>query len=512
MLGKVFDAAGQLFGALQAGEDDLTWREIALQDKRRIASTAEWAENNHVIAFDDENAPPELVAYAQEYALENELEVDAVPTHKVINGYIDQLQRTSQEAAYEQIRGSEQRANYIQAMTATTVEAQVNATATASKQRMAENKARADTLYQEFVDAGDLQGALAQAEANLNDIRAWTPEEHAREVAELPGKIDFVNYSRALQTDNAALLDSLQAQIWREGDNRMTNEQRWQMSNAYDSKILRLTQKAEADYKRTVAENSANTRVDLISGMMEEGRPLSWQELAERTNNLDPSDRSMVYTFANNLREKRADTSDPATVTQLQGMALNLAMPSTTDINQRRAVVQLSIAQALADSKISDNDARTLMSSVDTMESIPYNTEAYKRAQDRLYTLLVGGSKAQIQVFDEGSPNLINALNAEEELIEAMREGGPAFNPEQWVKDNIGRYASVTLEENRTSADAQRFERFEVYTPGVVGINLEETLRNVKEAYKNGAITKEDADQAAAHFRLIDGQYKATQK
>ena len=454
---EAFKEVGKAFTDIFSAQDEAANLQLLQKrirnDKFANKETEAYLLNTNVIDTQDTDVPEDLRNYAMDWIDKNaNPEVDdlsTVPTYKIMDSYMKHHYEDTRNKSLDALKGTKLEHKYLSSMDDQITTGIQNITAAKAKQQHDYNKLQVDENYNNAINAMDFNAARDIA-LDAKESGAWSPEEYFEQRTELPARMEFISFSQRLSSDDIGELADAQLDIWHE-DSAMTMEQRTQLYNSYDAKIRRLTDSHEKNVKETRQRTSAQKRNDLIGTIIQLDKPIDWPELYGLAQDMEPEDAKFIFEYNKAKSEKRTQQTNDRVKADIQAELLNLAIPSNNPISVRRASIQQKITDALANDSISPQDAATLVQQINTMEQIPYKSEEYKQATDKIYTLLVGGAKESLAFFNESGPNKINAIQAEEALQKAMRDAydkGEDFSANDWVNDNLTPYMRKSTEQN----------------------------------------------------------------
>lgn len=247
-------------------------------------------------------------------------------------------------------------------------------------------------------------------------------------------------------------------------------------ADAVAEKQLALADKARAEY-------SADVRADLSLQIQSKGQ-IPWDQIP---TTLKPADRMALYALNKAAGESRSAHSDPAVEADLQARILNLSVPSTNNTRDRVAVLQQDIIAELTAGRITSTTASTLFARATDSTAQAFTTPDYNYATDKLYTIIVGGGKSSSSFFNNDPANKLAAVRAEDALRAAMREN-PNTDPNVWVDENVHLFVTATKPKPATDGYIVKDSKGQV--------DIEQSKKNIANAYRAGKISKEAADAA----------------
>lgn len=358
--------------------------------------------------------------------------------------------------------------------------------------------------FDNAVDSGNREAATIIAET-AKATGLWDANKYLAKTKNMPDKIAQSGYLNELnRSDDPVILENYLDGLLNDPDLNPASKN--SLFRQYEAKIKQVENKISAANTEVRKKRSYDDFVVNSTNMLDDGEPMPWNEVMDITLDMEPSDGKGLITLNKMIGEKGTVT-DPKTHMLMTLKIKTLSLPREgTDIYQRResAINDLILAsgydpvtkERIGSSKISPEDFVSMFNDINRSQAFVYDNPEVKRVVDQVYLSLTGASKDMISsVLGEG-PNVVNAVLAEKDLLEASREGGPGFNPDAWWEQNGEKYYTSALEDNLQTLKENRLDKYMVTDLTMPGfINIDKTIENVAGKVKAKTLTQEEADK-----------------
>ena len=101
-----------------------------------------------------------------------------------------------------------------------------------------------------------------------------------------------------------------------------------------------------------------------------------------------------------------------------------------------------------------------------------------------------------ITSFMGAGPDILNATLAEQDMLMAARNAGPAFNPDAWWRTNGTRYITKSMEDNMQTLQENRMDKYiftDINDPGLM--DMKKVTQGVADRIKNKTMTQEEGNR-----------------
>lgn len=358
--------------------------------------------------------------------------------------------------------------------------------------------------FDNAVDSGNEEAASIIAET-AKATGLWDANKYLAKIKNMPDKIAQSKYLNELnRSEDPVILENFLDNMLNDTDLNPASKNG--LFRQYEAKIKQVENKISAANTEARKKESYDAFVFNSTDILGNGEPMPWDEVAEITRGMESADGKGLITLNRMVGEKGVVT-DPKTHMLMSLKIKTLSLPREgTDIYQRResAVNDLIISsgydpvtkERIGPSKISPDDFVSMFNDINRSQAFVYDNPEVKRVVDQVYLSLTGASKDMISsILGEGS-NVINAVQAEKDLLEASREVGPGFNPDAWWKQNGEKYFTSALEDNLQTLKENRLDKYmvtDLTAPGF--INIDKTTENIVNKVKAKTLTQEEADK-----------------
>lgn len=387
----------------------------------------------------------------------------------------------------------------------------INSINEAQSARSVENEQAFDSV----VASGNADAAAIISETALA-TGVWSHEKFLAKTKGMPDKIANGKYLNALNIngDSVILQSQLDAAL---SDPDLKPSSKNSIYRAYNSKITKIQKNEDADLKGQNDQASYESYVSLSTGILDKGQSMDWSEISTEAMNMRPADGKGLITL-NRLMGEKGTVTDQKILSSMavRIRAISLPVEGTTISQRRESLVNELISKTGVDpvtgditgpSKISAKDFNTLFDSINKAQSFVYDNPEVKRKGDFIWRTLTGGSKDMMTSLFGTGPDTINAVQAESDMLEAARNSGPGFNPDEWWSVNGVKYLTQSIEDNEVSLQENRISKYikrDSNSKG--GIDMDATVKNIRSRVKAKTMTQIDADNAVKEI------YKYQQK
>lgn len=366
------------------------------------------------------------------------------------------------------------------------------------KQRIDINKATIRKVNDDLIAQATPSNAgqtVQQIRSNIDNamkLGYFTHEEARKAENDRVADVEYTLYTNALRTNDLSKLEEVQNAITT-NPSRMSVTTKNQIWTQAQRKIDTQSRKFESDRKEITEDESARKRNIVLAMIAESEDTLEYGPLLEME--LTPADSRIVLSAAIQKNKIGKTEGDPNVINNVTSLVLGLNNPSGRPISERKAHA-LNVIADNADQL--GNRALTLANQVNAMEALPYKSEAYKRAEQEIDIVLVGVSRESDGFGTADEINKANANRMRSDMQEAAQQEGRSFDSQGWVDKNMERYMRPAAREQMKTLQDSKWEYLIHYKEDGTSPNFLKTRNNIYERYKNGALSKTEADDAEA--------------
>ncbi len=368
----------------------------------------------------------------------------------------------------------------------------VNSIKDAHSIRSVENEISFDSA----ADTGNAEAANIIASTALA-TGVWSAEKYQAKTKDMPNKIARGKYLNSLNlNDDLAVLETQLDSALSDPD--LSSANKAALFSKFTSKIKTIE---KANIKKLKEQNdvaSYENYMGIATSVLDNGAPLPWQVVNAAALEMRPTEGKALLALNRSMATKGV-TTNPKTHTALAVQIRSISLPSeVSNVGQRRKAAVESLIAAVENYKISPKDFMSMFDQINKAQSFVYDNPEVKRKSDFIWTTLTGGSKDMMTSLFGTGPDTINAVEAEAAMLEAARQQGPGFSPDQWWDNNGTKYLTRSIEENETSLKENRLDKY-VIKNGIVadgGIDMKATVEGIRKRVKSGSMSKAQGDNA----------------
>lgn len=369
-----------------------------------------------------------------------------------------------------------------------------------NKDRISEVSAKTDLHYEEAVNSGDAVGAGNIAEAALK-TGIWTPDHFNNQTIGMESKVRGNQYVIASSaTENLSQLQRIKQEALI--DESLNPSDRAKSLSLVDSKIGRLNAKLEADIMQARKEKSQQDFIDNVTSIYEQGKPQDWGQVAGTASTMTNGDAKAYISINNSAQTARTNKSSAQIMGRFQGMIRGLSIPDANNtLADRRSHITQELFSALGvdphgnttgSPMITPEDFTRLYGQINSATEFNISNPEVKVVGEHIWTTLTGAPKVGMGSFlDQSGVHTILASEAEYDLNTAALNGGPAFDPNIWWRDNQKKYMTKQVVDNINRA-SDKVKNNIVTDPDTGEVDKKATLDQVRKKRLDGDISDEE--------------------
>lgn len=383
-------------------------------------------------------------------------------------------------------------------------------------------------VYKTAYDVAVAQGNAQEAERLTNQYYALGvigPEERADNLKGLAGRAQESIINQRMASNDINKLQELKSDLllnryqispgvftpWSIPPSKLAAR-----AEQVESRIRFLQTEALRKRKEVKDQASKELYDQHIIKLDETKRPYSSAELSILIPQMTRADRNN-FLAVNRAYDKEKRTTggiqdDMVVKNDFQKRIAMLSMASDIPSWRRMEIIQQEIRTAMDLDQITGKTGQQLLKDSSNALMEVFQTPSFQSAEDYLYSHLTGGTKDTLSLSEPGAASLAYA-NAVLEMRQAAIEKGLGFNAEAWAQQNLERFATETVKENLNTLFEEGFATYIVEDiiidasgKKTMKVDKDKTKHNLKEAYRNNEITREQFERATRMTRIMWGE------